>query len=227
MPKIPLILLPGIVCDEENWQYQIAHLQDLAECIIPSLSKADTPQAMVDTVLAVAPHQFALAGHSMGGWVAIEVAKRIPDRISKLCLIDTTAEGDTPEKKAARLEMLSRAEQGDIDKIICELLKLFTFNTKTQEQVRRMFARNANAFVHQQKAIIARESSIADLAKITCPTLVINARLDQVYPLEYSERIVAGLPDAKLAVIENSGHMVTIEMPEAVTALMRYWLMYF
>lgn len=123
--------------------------------------------------------------------------------------------------------MLAQAEQGDMKKIVDELLQLFTYQNKTREQVRSMFLRNANAFVHQQKAIISRESSLPDLGKISCPTLVIQARHDRAYPLEYSERIIAALPDAKLAIIENSGHMVTIEMPEAVTALMRYWLMYF
>lgn len=226
MSKMQVILLPGLMCDREVWQHQMYHLSHLAEFIIPDLSHADTPQAMVDAVLAVAPRQFALAGHSMGGWVAMEVAKRVPERISKLCLIDTSADGDAAEKKSFREKMLARALQGDFS-IVDEFTQMFVSNKNVKDNVRAMLQRNKDAFIKQEKALIARESSLEHLARVPCPTLIIHAIQDTPYPPEHAERMLARLPDAKLALIDGSGHMVTMEMPEAVTAFMRYWLMYF
>lgn len=225
--KTPLILLPGTMCDKAVWQHQLTYLQDIADFFIPDLSTPDSPEAMVEAVLNIAPAQFALAGHSMGGWVAIEVAKRVPERILKLCIIDTTAENDTPEKKLSRQKKISLAKQGQIETIIDELTELFTYHPNVRTEVKNMFLRNKNAFIHQQAAIMNRENSLPALSKITCPTLLIHARLDKPYPVNCSEKMLSNLPNAKLAIIENSGHMVTMEMPEAVTALMRYWLLYF
>jgi pimeloyl-ACP methyl ester carboxylesterase len=222
-----LILLPGLLCDKEVWEHQMTHLSDIAEIIVPDLSKAETPTAMVEAVLNVAPQSFALAGHSMGGWVALEVAKKCPKQIRKLCLLNTTADADSPEKMAARTAMLTQAEQGQIETIADQLSILFTFNTTVRQQIKQMFIRNADAFIHQQKAMIARQSCLLFLPLIQCPTLVIHARHDKAFSIDHSERILQGIPQSKLAIIEESGHMVTLEVPQAVTTLMRFWLMYF
>src|SRR5512132_4733362 len=95
--KTPLVLLPGLLCDAALWQHQIATLADLAEITVADLMQADQAGAAAQGVLASAPDEFALAGLSMGGYVALEIMRQAPDRVTRLALLDTSARPDTQE----------------------------------------------------------------------------------------------------------------------------------
>src|SRR6185437_6909143 len=98
MIKLPLLLLPGLLCDATLWVHQQNHLSDLADIIIPDLSQASSPDEMVESVLNVAPPYFIMVGHSMGGWVALEVMKKYSEKILGLGLLNTTALPDSKQK---------------------------------------------------------------------------------------------------------------------------------
>lgn len=157
----------------------------------------------------------------------MEIARKVPHRVTKLCLISTTGEADTPAQKQMRLKRLERVKEGRVASVIEEIVQLFTQQEKIKTTLREMLLRNLASFVPQQESVLARRTILSDLSGVPVPTLVIQARCDRVFPEPHSQKIVNALPNAKLAVVENSGHMVTMEMPEAVTALMRYWMMYF
>src|SRR5262245_34302915 len=113
MPKnMPLVLLPGLLCDEALWAHQIKALKDMAECQVADTTRHDRVEAIARDVLAEAPKQFALAALSMGGYVAFEIMRQAPDRVLKLCLLDTSARADTDEQKRRRELLLVMSRQG-------------------------------------------------------------------------------------------------------------------
>ena len=224
MPQPALLLLPGLLCDAAVWHHQINTLSDVVSIIVPDLSKANTPAEMVAAVLKVAPASFMLAGHSMGGWVALEVMRSAPQRVLKLCLANTTAKLDTAEKAAARKEMISLATQGEYENIINRLAAAFVYQKKYLPLVTEMLHRNQHAFINQEQAMLIRQDCVPVLKDITCPTLVIHSVQDAVFNINDSEQLAFNIKQATLEIIEEAGHMSLMEQPEKFSALMRAWV---
>ncbi len=109
--KPPLVLISGLLSNESLWQHQTRHLSDIASIQVLSPSQ-DTPKKMIQAILEQAPPEFALAGHSMGGWLCLEIMRTAPSRVSRLCLLNTTARNDSEEKRLARQQMILKAEKG-------------------------------------------------------------------------------------------------------------------
>lgn len=224
--KIPLLLLPGLLSDARLWEHQTRHLADIASIQIISVSQ-NTPEQMVSSILKKAPPAFALAGHSMGGWLCLEVMRTAPERVSQLCLLNTTARMDSEEKKMKRNGMIRKAEQGLFQEVVKDMVQKFVFNPLAKHEVEEMFLNQGKeSFIHQEQAMLKREESQSILPTITCPVLAIHARQDTVFSLDEHEELVAQIKNAKLAIVEDSGHMSPMEVPQAITALLRYWLTY-
>jgi pimeloyl-ACP methyl ester carboxylesterase len=221
--KTSLVLIPGLLCDEQAWEHQIEHLSDLIDPLVPDLSNADTPEAMVDAILRICPENFLLAGHSMGGWLALEIMKRYPHRVKKLCLLATTADLDSAERKTGRETMMEQTRQGHFAQVVQDLTDAFTHQTTAKDDVHAMLLRNKNAFFNQQNALLARASAISVLGQIHMPTLVIVGREDHLF-LESTIKIAQGIPHSQFTMIENCGHMLTMEMPDAVSTQMTRWV---
>src|SRR6185312_5450444 len=105
--KQDLLLLPGLLCDEALWANQVKALKDIAVCQVADLTQGDSVAALARAALSMAPAQFALAGLSMGGYVALEIMRQAPPRVTRLCLLDTSARPDTPEQKKRRQMLMS------------------------------------------------------------------------------------------------------------------------
>lgn len=228
--ETPLLLLPGLLCDAALWTYQRAALADLADIRIADFHSQDTIAAMAESVLALAPGRFSLAALSMGGYVALEVMRRAPERVVRLALLDTSARADAPEQAARRRGLMELAEKGRFKGVTPRLLPLLIHPDRLDEAnlveaVTAMAGRvGQDAFLRQQKAIMGRSDSLSDLPRITCPALVVCGRQDALTPLDLSREIFDRLPEARLAVIEDCGHLSAMERPEAVTAELRAWL---
>lgn len=229
--RTPLVLLPGLLCDEALWAHQARHLDEIAEIRVADFTTQDTLADMARHALEIAPaDRFALAGLSMGGYVAFEVMRQAPERIARLALLDTSARPETEEQSRRRRELLSMAGHGKFKGVTPRLLPLFVHADRQDdaalvEPVMAMAERvGPDAFVRQQTAIMGRPDSRPGLAEIACPTVVVCGRQDALTPLEASAEIAAGIPGAVLVPIEDCGHMSTMERPEAVTAVLRYWL---
>jgi len=226
----PLALLPGLLCDRALWAAQIEALGDLADCRVADFTSQDSVADMARAVLAKMPQRFALAGLSMGGYVAFEVMRQAPERVTRLALLDTRAGTDTAEQTSRRMGLIALAEKGDFKGVTPRLLPLFVHLLRLEDaaltaEITAMAQRvGRDAFLRQQQAILGRPDSRPTLVSIACPTLVLCGREDALTPVDGHTEIAAGIAGARLVVVEDCGHLATMEQPEAVNAAMRAWL---
>lgn len=228
--KMPLVLLPGLLCDAALWWHQVETLSDVVDISVADLTNDDQIGPAARAVLASAPDEFALAGLSMGGYVALEIIRQAPDRVTRLALLDTSAHPDTQEKIKFRQELINLARIGQFKGVTRRLLPKLIHPERIAdhalvESIMQMAARvGRDAFLRQQRLIMNRPDSRHDLALIYCPTVVICGRQDGLTPLADSEEMAEKIPLAKLVVIEECGHLAAMERPRAVSAVLRYWL---
>jgi pimeloyl-ACP methyl ester carboxylesterase len=225
-----LVLLPGLLCDAALWRHQVEYLQDLAEITVADLTLDSTIEAMADRVLSTAPRRFALAGLSMGGYVAQEILRQAPERVERLALIDTNARADNEEQRKARRDLITLAEIGTFKGVTPRLLPNLVHPTRLSDPavagvVMDMAERvGQEAFKRQQEAIMGRKDGRGDLTAVSVPTLVLAGRQDLLCPPKVQEEMMAHLPNGKLVMVEDCGHLAPLERPNATTAVMRYWL---
>ncbi|CAO3445893.1 alpha/beta fold hydrolase [Azospirillum largimobile] len=226
-----LILLPGMPLDAALWDHQVRHLADVADPQVVELAECGSIAAMADKVLATAPDRFAVAGLSMGGYVALEILRRSPERVDRLALLDTNARADTAEATATRREAVALARQGRYGQVIRAALPRLihpgrmaddAFVRSVLDQMERV---GVDAYAREQEAIINRPDSRPGLAAIRCPTLVVCGRQDALTPPALHEEMADAIPGARLVLVEDCGHLSAMEQPQAVTALMRDWLL--
>lgn len=236
MTKPVLLLLPGLLCDQANWAAQCTHLAEVADCRVPVYRTLDSIEAMAEQVLTMAPPgRFALAGHSMGGRVALEVVRRAPERVDRLALLDTgfqgLAAGDAGEKeRAGRYQLLARARTEGMRAMGQQwargMVHPARIDTPVFEAILDMIARNTpTMFEAQIQALLARPDATSLLPRISCPTLLLCGRDDLWSPLARHEEMQRAMAGARLEVIEMSGHMTTMEQPHAVSLALQDWLM--
>ena len=228
--SLPLILVPGLLCTKELWRHQIENLSDIADIWVPDTTRRNSIIETAQDILAVAPTEFALAGLSMGGYIAFEIIRREPKRVKKLALLDTNARADLPEQAANRRIAMNQAEQGAFrgvtDTLIPNLIHPDRLNDKVLVDTVKTMARDVgkDAYIRQQTAIIGRPDNRPLLPTITSETLVMVGREDALTPPKVAQEMADGIPDAELVIIEKCGHLSTLERPEEVTTHMRRWL---
>jgi pimeloyl-ACP methyl ester carboxylesterase len=226
----PLLLLPGLLCDRRLYAPQIAALSDIAEISVPDLTRDESFSSMARRILADAPPSFAVAGLSMGGYVAQEIMRQAPERVSRLALLDTSARGDTPEQAQRRRDFIALSQKGQFHGVTPQLLPNLIhpdrMNDKALTDTIYAMAESVGAegFRHQEIAILGREDGRQDLARIMVPTLVLCGRDDRLTPPKLAEEMSVLIPQSKLVIIEWCGHLSTLERPEQVNDALREWL---
>lgn len=229
--RIPLVLIPGTLCDAALWRHQVRFLGDIAEIAVADHARADRMEDIAAQILAEAPPRFALAGLSMGGYIAFAIMRLAPERVRSLCLFDTSAQADTAEMRQRREDLNALVRRGTFKGVTPRMLPMFVHPDRLKDEalcaeIVRMGERvGAEAFLRQQAANMNRPDSRPGLAAIRCPTLVVCGRHDKLTPLALSQEIADAIPKAKLVVIEDCAHLPTMEQPQAATAVMRYWLL--
>lgn len=229
------MLLPGLNCDAAVWAPQVVALKSRANCVVPAWGLRDSLTAMAEQALAEAPtERFALAGHSMGGRVALEVMRLAPQRVTHLALLDTgthpLAAGETGEKeKAGRLALLKIAREQGMRAMAQEWAKGMVhpdrIGSPLFNEVLDMFDRGSAAqYAAQINALLNRLDAAPLLGTIQCPTLVLTGREDAWSGPAQHEAMAAAIAGAKLVIVEHSGHMTTMEQPEAVNRAFVAWL---
>lgn len=229
-----MMLLPGLLCDAEVWQPQIDALEGV-RCMVPDWGHADSLVTMARQVLAEAPSErFSLAGHSMGGRVALEVLRLAPQRVERLALLDTGVDplpdGEAGDKeRAGRLALLQLAREQGMRAMGRQWARGMVhpdrLGTPMFEQLLDIIERKTpEIFAAQIQALLSRPDARPVLAGTRCPTLLLCGRQDAWSPVERHEQMQELLPSAQLAVIEDAGHMVTMEQAQAVSAALGDWL---
>lgn len=228
--KVPLLFLSSLLCDAQMWQHQIKSLKSIADCQVADLTCHNSMGALARSVLASAPTQFALAGLSMGGYVALEIMRQAPERVIKLCLMNTSARADTPEQKKRRQMLLAMSDSGEFKGVTPRLLPMIIHPDRLEDveltqTIQSMAERTGReAFQNQQMAIMHRIDSRDYLKFIRCPVRVIAGAEDLLTPPDVMREIADGIPGARYNVIKNCGHLSALEKPEEVNALMKKWL---
>jgi len=230
MDKLNLVLLPGLVNDARLYENQVVELSHAADTTVGDVSGADSMPALAAAILAKAPPRFALAGLSMGGYVAFEIMRQAPERVSALALLDTSARPDTEESSANRRRLMELAEKDYetvIDTLLPKMLHPAHLKDASKAGVFKAMARSVgkDAFLRQQRAIIGRIDSRPHLNKIKCPTLVLCGREDAVTPVEIHQEISAGIAGSALTVVEECGHLSPLDQPRAVASALQKWLL--
>ena len=230
MKKTSVVLLPGLLEDADGFAHQVAGLAEAADFVVADLTRSNSMEALARDALAQAPEgDFALVGHSMGGYVAFEILRQAPDRVSKVAFLNTNARADSKESTDNRRRLMALAEKDFAAAVAALLPKQLTpagladpALTATITQMAQAVGKDA--FIRQQEAIIGRKDSRADLGRIRCPALVLGAIDDQIMPPAMLEEIAAGIPQATLVMVDDSGHAAMLEQPEAVTDALHLWL---
>jgi len=226
---LPLLLLPGLLCDARLWRDQATALAPLAKPVIADLTLDDRIETMAARAIAAIDGPFALAGLSMGGYVALEVMRQVPDRVTRLCLLDTGARADTDEQKRRRRGLISLSRSGQFrgvtPRLLPQLIHPRRLETPLAAEVMEMAERvGKEAFLRQQEAIMHRIDSRPYLSAIAVPTLVGVGSDDVLTVPELAAEMAALIPGARLRHFADAGHLPTMETPEAVNAAMAAWL---
>jgi pimeloyl-ACP methyl ester carboxylesterase len=230
--RMDLLLLPGLLCDSRLWRDQEAGLAGAARVVVADLALDDSLEAMARRALAAMPGRFALCGLSMGGYVAMAMMRLAPERVSRLCLMDTSAAPDSRAQAARRRGLIAQLGdaalhfRGVTPRLLPSLLHPDRLgDAALTGEVTAMAERvGREAFIRQQRAILARPDSRPGLSAITVPTLVAVGSADRLTPPAQAREIVGLIAGARLEVLDGCGHLPPLEAPERVTALLRGWL---
>ncbi|MCP5146080.1 MAG: alpha/beta hydrolase [Gammaproteobacteria bacterium] len=231
MSKEPLLLLPGLLCDETVWQHQIQDLADISDVLVPDYRDCDSMAAMAEKVLAMVPGNFSLAGHSMGARVAMEVVRMAPKRINRLALLDTSVVPSNSTETGKRLALQERTRTHGIELLVQEWLPPMVHparlgDAQLMEPLKAMIRRMTLAqYEGQIRALITRPEIADLLPQITCSTIVLCGRQDSWRTPEAHAEWACKIPGIRFFVIEHCGHMAPCEQPEVVSAELRKWLL--
>jgi len=226
----PLVLLPGMMCDARLFQPQIAALSGSRPLMTFPLASQDSVQAMAADVLANAPPVFALAGLSMGGIVAMEVVRQAPERVERLALLDTNPLAETPEVKARRGPQMAAVRDGKLRQVMRDEMKPnYLADGPNQGAILDLCMAMAtdlgpDVFLRQSQALMDRPDQTETLKTFAGPSLVLCGREDGLCPVERHQLMHDLLPNSTLNIIEEAGHLPTLEQPDHTTAALIRWL---
>lgn len=210
----PLVLLPAMGCDGQLWARQVVDLGDIVHAELGDLTADDTLSAMAARVLAHAPPRFAVAGVSLGGYVALEMVRQQPDRIGSLALFGTRASLDARPRIVAEQGLLATAPHADP-----------MLTPIVSGPVQAMADRVGSAvFERQQRALLARPDLGPAIAATRVPTLIAVGDRDRICLPEDARALADQISGSRFHILRSCGHLAPMERPGETTALLREWL---
>lgn len=225
-----VVLVPGMLCTPEIFTSQITALWPYGAVTVASTLEGETIAEMAAAILAAAPPRFALAGISMGGYIALEIMRQSPERVIKLALLSTEARPDTPAQSAQRRTLLAQVDTGNFETLLALALPAIVHPAHQEDailsetNVRMGLAVGIERWARQAEAVMARIDYRPCLPAISVPTLVLVGDSDTFTPPDRAEEMVAAIPGARLVVVPECGHASTIEQPDAVNRALIEWI---
>jgi pimeloyl-ACP methyl ester carboxylesterase len=236
MNKTALLLVPGMICSPRLYAEQVAALSGEADIVVPDWRRAplaiwDSWESAARWVVDQMPAgKFALAGLSLGGMLAVEIMQFAAERVTKLALLDTGVRGQNEAERAIRRARIRLADEGHFEVVLGMQMSRFIPaymlpDKKLVDAVMAMCGEIGVEIYKRQEALAAiRVDRRPDLPRIKCPTIVVCGRDDAALPLFLSEEIAAAIKGSELIVIEQCGHLITMEKPEETNAILKRWL---
>jgi pimeloyl-ACP methyl ester carboxylesterase len=231
-PREPIVFLPGLNCTAALFAPQFAAFGDGRQVIVADHMADDTLGGIVQRLLSLAPPRFAVCGLSMGGHIAFELMRQAPERVTRLALLDSSAKGPTPQTDAVRLRLIALCEKGRFDAVCHELWQRLVAPSRLGDVALRAVAdqmadaSGPDVFIRQQQAIMKRPDSRPQLAAINVPVLVLAGALDVITPPDHSAEMAALIgANATLEIVEDCGHLSTLEAPNLVNQALSRWLL--
>jgi len=225
MRGAPLVLLPGLLCMPDVWT-DVVDLMD-GNVVVPDIPVDDDIDDIAGRLLADLPDRFALAGLSMGGYIALAMMARAPERILGLGLVDTSARADTEAQAQTRRDGVAKAQAGGFAAMLPKLATFLLHPEADPAVQARVVAMGAavgvDTFARHQAAIAARPDRRAMLGGIACPATVLVGEADRLTTPELAREMVAAIPGATLQVIAGAGHVTPLERPVQVAEALSRW----
>jgi pimeloyl-ACP methyl ester carboxylesterase len=227
---IPLLLIPGMMCDARLYGPQVAALSGRRALHLAPITAHDTIEDLAADILRHAPLRFALLGLSMGGIVAMEIAARAPERVQRLALLDTNPRAEAPEVRARREPQIAKAREGRLREVMRDEMKPNYLADGPRRQdildlcMEMALALGPEVFERQSRALASRPDQQETLARVAVPTLVLMGEHDILCPRDRHELMHALIPGSRLEIVPGAGHLPTLERPEATTAAIARWL---
>lgn len=226
----PILLVPGLLCTAEMFAPQIPALWPRGPVTVANTLEGQTLADMAERILATAPPSFALAGASMGGYLAFEILRRAPERVERLALLCTSARPDSPEQTVQRRRMIEQARAVGFERFVALAgASLVHPSRKDDDALSAISVRMGevvgfDGFARQTEAVIARADSRPLLAEIKIPTTIVVGDADPLTPLALSQEMADAIPGARLTIAPECGHALTLERPEVVNRALEAWL---
>ena len=227
----PLVMIPGMMCDERIFAPQIEELVSKRSVHVADISKHDNISDLAADVLSNAPPKFCLVGHSMGGIVAMEICAQDPKRIEKLVLIDTNPLAELEEVKLKREPQISDALSGKLVNVIRDEMKPnYLASSENQDIILNICMEMAlslgpKVFINQSRALQTRADQQSNIQSINIPVLIMCGSEDKLCTVERHEMMHNMISNSELKIINNAGHMPTLEQPSETTEVLKEWLM--
>jgi pimeloyl-ACP methyl ester carboxylesterase len=228
--KEPLVLLPGMMCDARLFGPQIDAFSHERAVMIAPLGGHDTVAAIAKEVLNSAPAKFALAGLSMGGIVAMEVVRQAPARVTRLALLDTNPKPESDTVAQMREPQIAKVLDGQLRAVMRDEMKPnYLTDGPNMGQILDICMAMAETlgpavFVRQSRALQTRPDQQETLRDVRVPSLILCGEDDTLCPPHRHTLMRDLIPDATLTVIEQAGHLPTLEQPDATNKALAEWL---
>jgi pimeloyl-ACP methyl ester carboxylesterase len=227
----PVVMIPGMMCDERIFAHQIKELGTDTEVYIADISKYSSIQELASDVLENSPPKFFLVGHSMGGIVAMEMCSQEPDRIEKLVIMDSNPKPELEETKLKREPQIRNVISGNLAQVMKEEMKPnYLADSYKQKDILNTCMEMAltlgpEVFVRQSRALQGRDDQQSTLEDLDIPVLIMCGSEDKLCSIEKHELMHNIINDSKLEVVMGAGHMPTLEQPQKTTEVIKSWLM--
>jgi pimeloyl-ACP methyl ester carboxylesterase len=228
--SLPIVLVAGLNCSARLYAEQIPALWQFGPVVVADHRRDDSMAAIARRILAASPQRFALAGLSMGGYIAFEIMRQAPQRVARLALFDTGARAENRERTEQRKPLIALAQTGRFAEILESQYPTLVHRSRHSDAALKAIVQamneetGAGAYLRQQQAIMSRPDSRPTLAAITCPTLVLVGDSDEATPPDLAREMAAGIRGAKLAVVPECGHLSTLERPREVNKALVEWM---